>query len=48
MIQIYKGEKDGTEAKAFHSKCDNEGETITIVKVEDKVFGSYSYIDWYF
>ena len=47
MILIYKGEKDGTDAKDFHGKCDNQGETITIVKVEDKVFGGYSDIDWY-
>jgi hypothetical protein len=31
MILIYKGSKDGYEAKDFHSKCDNKGETITFV-----------------
>ena len=47
MILIYKEKKDGTDAKDFHGKCDNQGEIITIVKVEDKVFGGYSNIDWY-
>ena len=47
MILIYKGEEDGTDAKDFHGKCDKQGETITIVKVEDRVFGGYSDIDWY-
>ena len=31
MILIYKGSKDGYEAKDFHSKCDNQGETITFI-----------------
>ena len=46
MKLIYKGSKHGTEAKDFHWRCDNQGETITIVKVGDKVFGGYSNIDW--
>jgi hypothetical protein len=31
MILIYKGSKDGYDAKDFRSKCDNQGETITFV-----------------
>jgi hypothetical protein len=46
MILIYKGSKDGYDAKDFHSKCDNQGETITFVLVGNKVFGGYTDINW--
>lgn len=46
MTLIYKGSIDGYEAKDFHEKCDKQGETITIVKSGERVFGGYTDINW--
>jgi hypothetical protein len=46
MTLIYKGSTDGYEAKDFHGKCDKQGETITIVKSGERVFGGYTDINW--
>jgi len=47
MELIYRGTKDGMTNTAFHNKCDNKGETITLIK-NDKgnIFGGYASISW--
>ena len=34
MELLYRGSRDGTTAKAFHSKCDNQGPTVCLYKNE--------------
>jgi len=44
---ILRGTDDGFEAEAFHNKCDNQGETLTIIKSGmGKIFGGYTDIPW--
>lgn len=45
---LYRSTRDGFDATAFHSKCDNKGPTITIVKSKsnDTVFGGFSSVSW--
>ena len=41
---IFRGSRDG---KDFHKKCDNKGETITLIKNEKgNIFGGYASIPW--
>ena len=41
---IYRGSRDG---KDFHKKCDNKGETITLIQNEKgNIFGGYASISW--
>jgi hypothetical protein len=44
---IYKGTRDGLTNNSFHSKCDNMGPTITLIKSEfGKTFGGYTNLSW--
>ena len=44
MELIYRGSRDG---KDFHKKCNNKGETITLIKNEKgNIFGGYASIPW--
>ena len=44
---IYRATRDGFDAKDFHSKCDNKGNTLTIIKsTNGNIFGGYSEIQW--
>jgi len=44
MELIYRGTRDGN---SFHNKCDNKGETITLIKNEKgNIFGGYASIPW--
>lgn len=44
---IYRGSRDGFTAKAFHTICDNQGPTLSLIKSEhDKVFGGYTSRSW--
>ena len=47
MELLYRGTRDGSGAKTFHDKCDNQGPTICLFK-NDKgnIFGGYSSISW--
>ena len=43
MELIYRGTRDGMTSKVFHNKCDNKGESITLIKNEKIVKdGGYS------
>ncbi|GBC01281.1 hypothetical protein RclHR1_04120011 [Rhizophagus clarus] len=45
---LYRANRDGNTAAAFHSKCDNKGATILIVKIKDSehIVGGYSSQYW--
>ena len=44
---IYKASRDGFDASAFHSLCDGEGPTITIIQSHNNsLFGGYTSISW--
>ena len=47
IVLLYKATRDGFSAQDFHKKCNNQGETWTIVE-EDKgnVFGGYASVSW--
>jgi hypothetical protein len=43
----FRASKDGFSASAFHSKCDNKGPTLTVVKSRHGfLFGGYTSISW--
>lgn len=42
----YRASRDGWDASDFHNKCDNKGPTVTLVKVDDYVFGGFIDGDW--
>ena len=47
MELIYRGTRDGMTNTVFHNKCDNKGETITLIKNEKgNIFGGYASISW--
>jgi hypothetical protein len=44
---IYRASTDGFKAKDFHDKCDNIGETFTMIKTTNgSLFGGYTPIPW--
>lgn len=43
---VYKGTRDGFSAAKFHEHCDLVGETITVVRVKDNLFGGYASHSW--
>jgi len=44
---IYRASKDGYSASTFHSKCDNQGPTIVIIKSNlGNIFGGYNKNSW--
>jgi len=47
MELIYRGTRDDMTSKVFHNKCDNKGESITLIKNEKgNIFGGYASIPW--
>ena len=47
LVLLYRGTRDGLNAKAFHRLCDNQGPTVTVVKSsEGYIFGGYSDLAW--
>lgn len=44
---LYSGSRDGFGSKDFHSRCDNEPATLTIIKSENgNIFGGYTEAAW--
>jgi len=43
---LFRASRDGFAAKAFHSKCDNKGPTVTIVKSGSFIFGGFTEAAW--
>ncbi|XP_068704295.1 sperm receptor for egg jelly-like [Montipora foliosa] len=45
-ILCWRGSKHGWAASTFHSLCDGKGPTVTIIKVNQYIFGGYASISW--
>ena len=43
---LFRASRDGFAASAFHSKCDNKGPTITVVKSGANIFGGFTEKPW--
>jgi hypothetical protein len=43
---LYKASRDGWQGNNFHSRCDNKGETVTVIKVNNNIFGGYLGVSW--
>lgn len=43
---LYRASRDGFAAECFHSRCDNKGPTLTIVKSGKNVFGGFTEQSW--
>ncbi|PKY55424.1 hypothetical protein RhiirA4_474872 [Rhizophagus irregularis] len=45
---LYRASRDGNTAAAFHTKCDNKGVTIVIVKItnSEQIVGGYNPLYW--
>ncbi len=44
---LYKASRDGFTASAFHSRCDEKANTVTIIKTNSNyVFGGYTTAKW--
>ena len=43
---LFRGSRDGFAAAIFHSKCDNQGPTVTIVKSGNNIFGGFTELSW--
>jgi len=44
---LFRASRDGFASAAFHSKCDNKGPTVTIVKSGNNIFGGFTEESWY-
>jgi hypothetical protein len=46
---LYRASRDGNTATAFHTKCDNKGATIVIVKIinSEQIVGGYNPLFWH-
>ncbi|KAL9954724.1 hypothetical protein ACROYT_G042297 [Oculina patagonica] len=43
---LFRASRDGFAAATFHSKCDNKGPTVTIVKSGNNIFGGFTEVPW--
>ena len=46
FIKCWHAKTDGWAASTFHSNCDGRGPTVTIIKVNDYIFGGYTDVSW--
>ena len=47
MELLFRGTRDGMNCQNFHKKCDNNGQTITLIQNNlDNIFGGYASIPW--
>ena len=44
--RCYHAKSDGFTAHDFHSRCDNKGPTVTLVRVREFVFGGFLDQNW--
>lgn len=45
---LYRGSKDGFTANAFHTKCNNKGPTVVLIRSNyGKIFGAFTDKDWH-
>ena len=43
---LFRARRDGFAASVFHSKCDNKGPTVTVVKSGANIFGGFTEKSW--
>ena len=43
---LFQASRDGFATKTFHTKCDDKGPTVTIVKSGDYIFGGFTEVSW--
>ena len=43
---LYRATRDGKSANVFHSKCDDQGPTIVVIKAGNNIFGGYASCSW--
>ena len=43
---LFRASRDGFTTQAFHTKCDNKGPTVTIVKSGKNIFGGFTENSW--
>ena len=46
FVKCWHAKTDGWAASTFHSNCDGRGPTVTIIEVNDSVFGGYTDVSW--
>ncbi|EXX77865.1 BTB/POZ domain-containing protein [Rhizophagus irregularis DAOM 181602=DAOM 197198] len=48
LILLYRASRDGNSAEEFHTRCDNKGATIVVVKIEnsEQIVGGYNSLLW--
>ena len=46
FVKCWHAKKDGWAVSTFHSNCDGRGPTVTIIKVNDSIFGGYTDVSW--
>ena len=46
FVRCWHAKTDGWAASTFHSNCDGRGPTVTIIKVDDYIFGGYTDVSW--
>ncbi|XP_078382147.1 uncharacterized protein LOC144664802 isoform X2 [Oculina patagonica] len=44
--RCWRASEDGWAAATFHTNCDDKGPTVTIVRVNNYIFGGYTNIPW--
>ena len=43
---LYRASRNGWAATDFHTRCDNKGPTLTVVKSENCIFGGFTEKSW--
>ena len=43
---LFRASRDGFAAATFHTKCDDKGPTVTIVKSGNNIFGGFTDVSW--
>ena len=47
LTLLWCGARDGFTADAFHSRCDNKGATLTVVRSGEYIFGGFNPSSWH-
>ena len=46
VVLLYRASRDGSLASTFHSRCDDKGPTVVVIKVGSNIFGGYTDQSW--
>jgi len=46
LLRCWHATTDGWASTTFHGNCDGKGPTVTIIKVNDHIFGGYTNVSW--